>query len=153
MIIDTVVKSLSHITRLLTHPHTQHIHKSTHVHKHSHPHIHTHIHIYVHTHTHTNVNALFMYTYTHVPTHTEACSIKLQYNNSMYTYIHIHTYKICDWACKNQPCEHKKSLIFSSLYHHNLQTIYTNTIKPLPLLHNLMGFLMKLMEMGYHIQR
>ena len=58
---------------------------------------------------------------------------------------------ICDWACKNQPCEHKKSPFFLSLHYHNLQAIYTNTIKPLLLLQNLMGYLLKFKEMEYHI--
>ena len=61
-------------------------------------------------------------------------------------------YCMCDWACKNPPCEYKKLLIFNlSLLCHNLQTIYTNKIKSL-LLQNLMGFLLKFMEMGYLIQ-
>ena len=57
-----------------------------------------------------------------------------------------------DRACKNQPCEHKKLPIFSYLHYHNLKTIYTNMIKSLSLLQNLMGFLLKFTEMEYHIQ-
>ena len=63
-------------------------------------------------------------------------------------YIHI-----CDWACENQPCERKKNhQFFPSLLYHNLRTVYTNAIKSLSLLQNLMGYLLKFTEMGYHIQ-
>ena len=46
----------------------------------------------------------------------------------------------------------KKSPIFSSLLYHNLQIIYSNKIKSLSLLQNLLGFLLKFRELGYHIQ-
>ena len=75
--------------------------------------------------------------------HVEGCSIKQS--------ILLMHHK-CDRACENQPCKHKKSLIFLSLLYHNLRTVYTNTIKSLSLLQNLMGFLLKVTEMGYHIQ-
>ena len=55
-------------------------------------------------------------------------------------------------AYKNQPCKRRKSQIFQFLLNHNLQTICTNIIKPLSLLQNLMGFLLKFTEMAYHIQ-
>ena len=45
----------------------------------------------------------------------------------------------------------KKLPIVLSLQYHNLQTNCTNTIKPLSLLQNLMGFLLKLTEMEYYI--
>ena len=46
----------------------------------------------------------------------------------------------------------KKSPIFPYLLYHNLRTVCTNTIKSLSLLQNLMGFLLKFTEMGYHVQ-
>ena len=56
----------------------------------------------------------------------------------------------CDWACENQPCEYKK---ISNFFAFALsKTIYTSKIKSLSLLQNLMGCLLKFMEMGYHIQ-
>ena len=61
--------------------------------------------------------------------------------------------RICDWACENQPCKRKKIANFSSLQYHNLRNNCTNIIKPLSLLQNLMGFLLKFTEMEYHIQR
>ena len=41
---------------------------------------------------------------------------------------------------------------FLSLLYYNLATINTNKIKSLALLQNLMGFLLKVTEMEYHIQ-
>ena len=46
----------------------------------------------------------------------------------------------------------KKSPIFLSLLYHILQTVYINTIKSLSPLQNLMGFVLKFTEVGYHIQ-
>ena len=46
----------------------------------------------------------------------------------------------------------KKLPIFPSLLYHNLQTVYTNAIKSLSLLQNLMGYLLRFTVMGYHIQ-
>ena len=59
---------------------------------------------------------------------------------------------ICDRACENKPREHKNRRFFPSLLYPNLQTIDTNKIKSLSLLQNLMGFLLKVMEMAYYIQ-
>ena len=53
----------------------------------------------------------------------------------------------CDRACKNQPRKHKKSPIFSSLLYHNLRSIYSNRIKSLSLLQNIMGLLEKFTEL------
>ena len=59
----------------------------------------------------------------------------------------------CDRACENQPCECRKfANFFPCLLYHNLQSIYTNEIKPLSLLQNLMGFLLEFTERAYHIQ-
>ena len=46
----------------------------------------------------------------------------------------------------------KNCRFFLSLLYHNLQTVYTNTVKSLSLLQNLIGFILKFTEMGYHIQ-
>ena len=46
----------------------------------------------------------------------------------------------------------KKLPIFLFLLYHNLQTTCTNKTKSLALLQNLMGFLLKFTETGYHIQ-
>ena len=65
---------------------------------------------------------------------------------------HTHTYTIiCNWACKNQPTECKKSPILSFLLYHNFITIYTTTTKSSSLLQNLMGFLLQLTELGYYV--
>ena len=45
----------------------------------------------------------------------------------------------------------KNCWFFSYLLYHNLQTIYTNTIKYLPLLQNLMGFLLKWSHMLFKL--
>ena len=57
----------------------------------------------------------------------------------------------CDWPCKNQQCECIIIVDFPTLLYHNLQTIYTNTTKCLPLLQNLMGFLLQFTQVEYHI--
>ena len=44
------------------------------------------------------------------------------------------------------------SINFLSLLYYNLGNIYTNKIKSTSLLQNLMGFLLKFTEMGYHFQ-
>ena len=71
-------------------------------------------------------------------------------NEYLNTNITVHlSPNICDWAYENQPRQHKNHKFVLPLLYHNLQTI---CIKPLSLLQNLMGFLMKLTEMEYCIQ-
>ena len=41
----------------------------------------------------------------------------------------VNAYGLCDWACKNQPCEHKKLPILLSSFYHSLITIYSNGTK------------------------
>ena len=50
-----------------------------------------------------------------------------------------------------KPYEDEKSLIFSFLLYHNVITIHTNMTKCLPLMQNLMEFLLQFTEMEYHI--
>ena len=59
----------------------------------------------------------------------------------------LYSINVCDRACKNRPCECKKSPILACLLYHNFITVYTTATKSLSLLQNLMGFLLQLMEM------
>ena len=45
-----------------------------------------------------------------------------------------------------------KNIAYVYKHYHNLRTIYTNKLKSLLLLQNLMGFLLKFTEVEYHIQ-
>ena len=79
-----------------------------------------------------------------------ACTQYLCMPHHSTTFIYMHMY-ICG-PMKINHVSTKKLLTFSSLHYHNLWTICTNKIKFLPLLQNLMGFLLNFTEMGYHIQ-
>ena len=48
-------------------------------------------------------------------------------NRTVSEYIGTMATPICDWAYKNQPCEHTIIYNFSTLFYHNLLTTYTNT--------------------------
>ena len=67
----------------------------------------------------------------------------------MYTaFIRFHTHHICDQACKNQPCECKKSPIFCLCFTITYKLfIYTDSIKSLSLVLNLMDFPLKFTKM------
>ena len=55
----------------------------------------------------------------------------------------------CNQVCENQPCQHKKSLIFCIYV---IINIYTNVAESFPLLQILMSFPLQFTEMEYYTQ-
>ena len=74
----------------------------------------------------------------------EPCKHCLNNHTWLLMYMWPGMQKLTMWAQKNRR-------FFLSLLYHNLQTICNNKLKTVPLLQNLMGFLLKFTEVACHI--